>query len=372
VLLPDEQRDLRIGAVVIALLVCAGLRLLLMPDLPPFELVPVIAAGLWFGRRWAMIVAAVGGAVIAADALLSEDGDLLIAAAQLALLGLTATVVSKLAARARMAETELQQIRPLQDVLAPRKPPPLPLLEVASRYIPAQAGVSGDFYQVAEGRNGSAILVIGDVVGKGLSAARRSTFVRAMVTACAPYLDDPAAILRTVNTELVHQSGATAQFITALCVVVTPDMSVAWASAGHPPPLSLADGRPLGELPTGHPLGIAPELTGLEIGHAHMPEAGILLYTDGLTDARPPGRRFQPFGESRIGLFLKELDHVSPEAAVEHLARSAHAFAAGSLPDDLCIVAVRPRFEHRWYGAATNGEDAQRGEYRNTAAPPRR
>jgi len=193
------------------------------------------------------------------------------------------------------------------------------------------------------------VLVIGDVVGKGLTAARRSIFVRAMVTACAPYLDDPAAILRTVNTELVHQHGASAQFITMLCVVVKPDMTLTWASAGHPPPVSLADGEPLGHLQTGHPLGIAPEIAELQIGHAELPPAGILLYTDGLTDARPPGRSFQPFGESRIGLFLSELDDAEPEAAVEHLARAAHAFSGGSLPDDLCVVAVRPRFRERWY-----------------------
>src|SRR5262245_14521640 len=108
-----------------------------MPDLPLFELVPVFAAGLWFGRRWALIVAALAGAVIALDAVLSDDGDIARMAAELVLLGLTAYLVSGLADRARRAEAEVQQIRPLQDVLAPRTPPPLPLLEIASRYIPA-------------------------------------------------------------------------------------------------------------------------------------------------------------------------------------------------------------------------------------------
>ena len=112
----------------------------------------MLAAGLWFGRRWALIVAALAGAVIAVDVGLSDDGDLWVAAAQLALLGLTAWLVSALAERARRADAELQRIRPLQDVLAPRKPPSLPLLELASRDIPAQSGVSGDFYQVAEAR----------------------------------------------------------------------------------------------------------------------------------------------------------------------------------------------------------------------------
>ena len=347
--LPDEQRDLRIGGVALALIVCAGLRLALMPDLPPFELVPVLAAGLWFGKRWALVVAAIAGAVIAVDAALAPHRDLPFAAAQLALLGLTAYIVARLADRWRSAEAELQRIRPLQDVLAPRKPPTLPLLELASRYIPAQAGVSGDFYQVAEGRNGASILVIGDVVGKGLSAARRSTFVRAMVTACAPYLDDPSGILRTVNTELVHQHGVSSEFITMLCVVVKPDMSVEWASAGHPPPVSLADGKPIGEVKTGHPLGIAPELPELQVSRGALPPAGILLFTDGLSDARPPGRSFQPFGEARIGLFHSELDDASPEQAVGHLAEAAQKFSGGPLPDDLCLVAVRPRFEQRWY-----------------------
>jgi serine phosphatase RsbU (regulator of sigma subunit) len=361
--LPEEKRDLRVGAVAAMVLVCAGLRVVLMSELPPFELVPVLAAGLWFGRRWALVVAAIAGVVIAADAVATDD-DLLVAGAQLVLLGLTAYLISRLAERARVAESELQRIRPLQDVLAPRKPPHLPLLDVASRYIPAQAGVSGDFYQVAEGRGGASILVIGDVVGKGLAAARRSTFVRAMVTSCAPYLDDPAAILRTVNTELVHQHGVSAQFITMLCVVVKPEMTIEWASAGHPPPLSLADGQPLAMLPTGHPLGIAPEIAELEIGRSPMPPEGILLYTDGLTDARPPGRSFQPFGEARIGLFLSELDDVAPEEAVEHLARAAHSFSGGSLPDDLCVIAVRPRFEQEWYGAQQSRAFAPGGRQR--------
>ena len=358
-MLPDEQRDLRVGGIAVALLACAAVRFLLAPDLPPFELVPVLLAGVWFGRRWAFAVAALVGAVIAVVAAVSDELDAPMAAAALALLGVTAYLVADLAARNRLAEAELQRIRPLQDVLAPRRPPALPLLELSSRYIPAQAGVSGDFYQVAEGPNGAAVLVIGDVVGKGMAAARRSTFIRAMVTACSPYLDDPAGILRTVNTELVHQHGVSAQFVTMLCVVVKPDATLAWASAGHPPPISLGDGKPLGEVRTGHPLGIAPEIAELETSRGALPPEGILLYTDGLTDARPPGRRFRPFGEARVGMSLGELERPSLEQVVEHLARAAQTFSRGSLPDDLCLVAVRPRFESRWYtGAEPDGSGA--------------
>ena len=54
-------------------------------------------------------------------------------------------------------------------------------------------------------------------------------------------------------------------------------------------------------------------------------------------------------------MFLRELEDASPEQAVEHLAKAARAFAGGALPDDLCMVAVRPRFENRWYTGSEAG-----------------
>jgi hypothetical protein len=347
--LPDEQRDLRIAAIGASLVACAALRLAGEGAQGPLELVPVLGAAVWFGRRWAFGATGVAIAALGVTELVDGTGDLSMAAVHIALLALTAYVVGGVADRLRGGEAELERIRPLQDVLAPRKPPRLPLIDVASRYIPAQSGVSGDFYQVAAGRNGAAIVVVGDAVGKGMDAARRSTFARAMVAACAPYADDPAAIVRTVNTELVHQYGASSHFITMLCVVVHANATMSWASAGHPPPVSLADGEPVGEIRTGHPLGIAPEIADLEVAGAPLPAAGILLYTDGLTDARPSGRRFQPFGEARMGAVLRGLDAPTPEQAVQRLAHAAQLFSGGPLPDDLCLVALRSRFQTAWY-----------------------
>ncbi len=369
-MLPEEQRDLRIAAIVASVLACAALRLAGAGDHGPLEIVPVLGAALWFGRRWAFVVAVGASALAVGGELLGGGWDLTMTAVDLALLALTAYVVGGLAERFRGGEAELERLRPLQDVLAPRRPPRLPLIEVASRYIPAQAGVSGDFYQVAAGRNGAAIVVIGDAVGKGLDAARRSTFVRAIVAACAPYADDPAAIVRTVNAELVHQHGASAQFITMLCVVVHADATMSWASAGHPPPVSLADGTPVGGIRTGHPLGIAPEIADLEVARAPLPAGGILLYTDGLTDARPARRTFQPFGEARVSAVLRELDSPSPEEAVTRLAHAAEMFSGGTLPDDLCVVALRSRFESIWYTGEEKPAGADAGAESGRPAPP--
>ena len=321
----------------------------------------MLVAGLWFGRRWALVVAALAGAVIAVDALISDDRDLpMVGRAARPARRSRRTWSRRLAERARVADAELQQIRPLQDVLAPRKPPPLPLLELSSRYIPAQAGVSGDFYQVAEGRNGAAILVIGDVVGKGHVGgaavdvrARDGHRVRALPRRPG------GASCRTVNTELVHQHGVSAQFITMLCVVVKPDGTVA-VGVGGPPAARLPGRRASrsGELRTGHPLGIAPEIARPRDQPLRRcpPRASCSTRTGSPTR----GRRAAASSRSarpRIGAV--------PRASSTTRRRSRRwstspvrpsAFAGGSLPDDLCLLAVRSRFENRWYGAA--GEPA--------------
>ena len=347
----DEIRDLKVAAIAAALVLCAVLRVIGIADPGPVELLPVLAAAVWFGRRAGLIAASIASLALAVTALgVSDPGyqaEWVIL--RVALLLLAGDVVGRLTDRTRAQARELERIRPLQDVLAPSEPAQPALVEMASRYITADGEASGDFYLVTEGRNNATVVVVGDVAGKGVEAARRATFVRATITACAPYSEDPAHILRTANAELIRQYGPSAQFITVLCGVVHPDATFTWASAGHPPPVSLADGLPIGMPKGGYPLGIAPEIPDLEIATVDMPEAGILLFTDGLTDARPPGSSFQPFGESRISMFLRELDDPSPEEAVEVLSAAATRFAGGTLPDDLCLLALRSKFPKRWY-----------------------
>jgi len=264
------------------------------------------------------------------------------------LYGLTAWVLGYLVDERERQARELEALKPIQNALAPEVPPALPLLDVAIRYLPASPGVSGDFYLIAQGHNNSTVFVIADVVGKGIEAAKRATFVRATLSASAAYSQDPSHLLRIANAELIRQYGPSEQFITMLCAVIGADASLTWCTAGHPPPVSLANGEPVGQAPIAFPLGIAPELEHLDVWRGQLPAAGILLYTDGLTDARPPGGRFEPFGEGRIGLFLRELDDPTPELAVERLAKAAHTFARGSLSDDLCLVAVRSKLPRLW------------------------
>jgi serine phosphatase RsbU (regulator of sigma subunit) len=364
--LPDERRDLMVVALAVMLLACAAVRVAGLADPGPIELVPVIAAAWWFGRRAALIVTAIASVALIVSAAVDAGFEPWTVVIRIALLALAAQVVGVLHERLRAQDAELDRLRPLHDVLAPRQAPELPLLEVASHYAPAQAGVSGDFYLVVEGPNAATVIVVGDVAGKGIEAARRATFVRSIVTACAPYSEDPAGILRIANAELIRQYGPSPTFITMLCAVIRPDGALSWASAGHPPPVALSDGHPLGAPEIGFPLGIAPEIPDLGVDRLLLPAEGILLFTDGLTDARPAGGRFQPFGDHRIGMFLRDLEAPTPQEAVDALSEAALRFAGGKLPDDMCLVAVRSKLERRFVRSSV----AERREEHDVADRP--
>jgi serine phosphatase RsbU (regulator of sigma subunit) len=341
-----ERRDAEIAALVVAIGAIFVIRLVTDPG--PLELAVILAAAVRFGRRGATVSGCAVALLLVLATVIHRHFAIGGLVPRVALFALTAWVLGRLVEERDRQARDLLALRPIQNALAPELPPDLPLLDVAIRYLPAHPGVSGDFYLIAQGHNNSTVFVIADVVGKGIEAAKRATFVRATLSASAAYSQDPSHLLRIANAELIRQYGASEQFITMLCAVVGADASLAWCTAGHPPPVSLANGQPVGHAPIAFPLGIAPELEHLEVWRGRLPVAGILLYTDGLTDARPPGGRFEPFGEGRIGLFLRELEDPTPEAAVDRLARAAQTFARGTLNDDLCLVAVRSKLPRLW------------------------
>ena len=238
------------------------------------------------------------------------------------------------------AEHELEDLRAIRDALTPPELPQRPGLELAAAFLPAVAErVSGDFYLVAEGPQDSTVLVIGDVVGHGLGAARRAAFVRTTFAATAPFSDDPCRLLSWANTALVERAGVTAEFVTAACVTYLPDERLLrWAYAGHPPALWLEDGRELTAPAQGTPLGVRGDVGSVEGSLRATDGAGVLLYTDGLTEARRDG---QLFGLERVSVALGGLHTASPSDAIAVLRARVAEFAFGALTDDLCLLAAR-------------------------------
>jgi serine phosphatase RsbU (regulator of sigma subunit) len=245
--------------------------------------------------------------------------------------------VAVLGERLDAAEHELEDLRAIRDALTPSELPRCPGLDLAAAFLPAEV-VSGDFYLAAEGPRDSTVLVVGDVVGHGVNAARRAAFVRTAFAATASFSDDPCQLLSWANTAMIEPAGITSDFVTAACLTYRPDAQLLrCAYAGHPPALSLDDGRELVAPTQGTPLGVRADPEATESSLRMMPGAGLLLYTDGLTEARGDDRRF---GLNGVSAALGGLDLPSPAEAVSFL-RARVADFASDLTDDLCLVAAR-------------------------------
>jgi serine phosphatase RsbU (regulator of sigma subunit) len=206
--------------------------------------------------------------------------------------------------------------------------------------VPAQQGAAGDFYLVTAGPADTTVVVVGDVAGKGVDAARRAAFVRTAFATSAPFTRDPCRLLELANSALLEQQVEPAMFVTCACIVFSPsDHTMTWALAGHPPPMWLDDGTPLLSVTPAYPLGVERHLNCTSASTRFDVGAGLMAFTDGLSEARRGGGEL--FGTDRIATRLATLRGASPARVVRELRRDAERFAGGALPDDLCIVALR-------------------------------
>lgn len=113
---------------------------------------------------------------------------------------------------------------------------------------------------------------------------------------------------------------------------------VRWAYAGHPPAVWLDDGEELRAPRQGIALGLGADL-GCAEGSQRAPRgAGVLLYTDGLTEARHDG---EMFGLKGVSAALGSLHAPSPAEAIAVLRARVADYAYGTLTDDLCLLAAR-------------------------------
>ena len=249
--------------------------------------------------------------------------------------------ITELVGEALDRDGELRDLQAMRDVLAPAEVPARPGVAVECAFAPSVDGVAGDFYLVAPGPDDdSTVLAVGDVSGKGIDAARRATFVRTSLATFAAFVDDPGQLLEFSNQVLVERTGISSTFVTVLVAVVhAREGRLAWASAGHPPPLRLDTGETLNGARLAPPLGVATSIS-CGAGEAELdPGAGLLLYTDGVTEAHRPRREF--YGEHRLTAALRDLAGSDPAAVVGRLLSELYAHVGDEMGDDLCIVAAR-------------------------------
>lgn len=224
-------------------------------------------------------------------------------------------------------------------LLAVPKPPPG--VEIAHAYYSATelARIGGDFYDAIQASRDSLTLVVGDVSGKGLAAASLTQMVRSTIRAFALTDPDPASVLTRTNTVMAKQL-QDGGFVTAL--VATIDLAsggLLLAAAGHPQPHLCSDGG-CGTCMVDRnvPLGVLSEATYSSHEHLLSPGDVLILYTDGLIEAR---RGTELFGEARVAEALFTMLHSEPTEIATRLLDEARSFAAEESPDDIAVVAVR-------------------------------
>jgi serine phosphatase RsbU (regulator of sigma subunit) len=237
------------------------------------------------------------------------------------------------------AERELVDLRAIRDALVSPTLVQPDGMTIAAEIIPAEPQVGGDFYYVGEGPQGTAVLAVGDVVGRGIGAARRAAFARTALAAVASFSDDPCQLLRWVNVALVERIGESADFVTAICLTVDPrTRRLRVASAGHHPALKLDSGTELSGARIGAALGLTAQIGCASAEITLGGGEGALLFTDGVIEARGPDSRF---GTERLYASLGRVAGEPPDQVIAALKADLDRFVASGSRDDICLLAVR-------------------------------
>ncbi|MFD4542636.1 SpoIIE family protein phosphatase [Streptomyces bauhiniae] len=246
--------------------------------------------------------------------------------------GHTVALAEELARRASSAARNARQYthrvtlaRDLQAGLLLPGVPDVPGADVATYYHPAGEGldIGGDFYDVFPLRDGRWAFMLGDVCGRGATAATTTALVRHTARAVAPLLPGPQAVVEAVNRALCDRPGSHGTgFVTLVYGQLTPTptgLDIELIRAGHTAPLVVDAAHTVRAVDaSGLLLGVAPDPHVSPRRLQLRPNESLLLYTDGLTEARAPDG--EQFGDVRVA---------------QALAGSPRPSAAGSLIDSL-------------------------------------
>ncbi|WTP99316.1 SpoIIE family protein phosphatase [Streptomyces anulatus] len=233
----------------------------------------------------------------------------------------------------------------LQQSLLPSQLPAVPGLEASSYYHTASPDLlGGDFYDLFPLDADRWGFFLGDVCGKGPQAAAVTSLTRYTLRATALHDADPVTVLTTLNTVLHERyaSGDT-RYCTAIFGVLEPadgHISVHLASGGHPSALvQRADGS-AHYLPTpgGLLIGVLPDAPFAAARTRLLPGDTLLLYTDGLTEARTgPDREL--YGDDALQTFTSAQPPAGPQALITALTGLLASFGDG-LDDDTALLAL--------------------------------
>lgn len=245
----------------------------------------------------------------------------------------------------RRLDRDIATAREIQSILLPSAAPAVTGYEIAGLNIPARH-VSGDYFDYLQISDHLWGVAIADVAGKGIPAAMITGMCRTVLHMAAPDCTSPAAALRQLNRRL-YPDVKEDLFISMLYLLLdTGNNEVTIARAGHDPPLVYRAGGH--EVTQFDPPGMA---VGIDSGNVFdrvladatvtlAPGDGILLYTDGATEALD--RNDTEFGMARLTQALQANAPKGAEATVRNIADEVRDFAGGvAQHDDITLIFIR-------------------------------
>jgi hypothetical protein len=241
---------------------------------------------------------------------------------QLAMLGMLGLRFARTRRDEEHYKAELEAARTVQQVLIPEEIPTLPGLALECIYRPA-GQVSGDFFQILPTANNGALIVIGDVSGKGMPAAMAVSLLVGTLRTLVHYTQSPAEILNAMNQRMLARSKD--GFTTCLVLRIDSGGSATIANAGHLAPYLGAQEI---SIEGGLPLGLAAESEYTESSFHLDTGQELTLLTDGVAEAR--AKSGELFGFERTA-------SISTLSA-EHIAATAQAFGQ---QDDITVLKIR-------------------------------
>jgi serine phosphatase RsbU (regulator of sigma subunit) len=247
-----------------------------------------------------------------------------------------------LSADQRRASEELAVAGRVQAGLLPRELPHIPGWEILATVEPARE-TSGDFYDfigLPEGRVG---FVVADVADKGAGAALYMALSRTLIrTFALEHPTEPERVMSETNSRILQDAKQT-MFVTVFYGVVDPLAgTVTYCNAGHNPPYLLsgqADGKVKALTRNGMALGVLDQTDYAQATVRMEPGDALVLYTDGITDARDTGGEM--FGEERLLEVARQAQGCSAREIQEALLEDVHTFVGDApLGDDMTLMVV--------------------------------
>ena len=240
-------------------------------------------------------------------------------------------------------ERELLLAQSMQTRLLPRELPRLPGIDLFATSIPATE-VGGDYYDIVHNAHGNLSIVVGDVSGKGITAAFYMAVVKGVFQAVGQNARSPREFLVNAN-EALRGSLDSHSFVTMVHAIINPsDRTMSFARAGHCPIARVRDSRVELLVPRGMGLGLASDDVFSdsleEVTVPCVPGDTYVFFTDGVTELRRPGG--EEFGIRRMEELLRGTAYSSAEATASAVLQSLRQFAPeGGYIDDMTVLVLR-------------------------------